>query len=330
MREIASPVPSAHPMIRQMVGSVETVAGNVSFQCNNRWNRIACVDPARPLSYSGGPKRDASRATPAGSEFHARRCLHAMTNNVVVIIPARYGSTRLPGKALAPIAGVPMIVRVYEAARTIPDVDGVYVATDDTRIADAVERVGGRTVLTRADHESGTDRVAEAVERLPADQADIVVNVQGDMPFLEPEMIVPMVRRLRDDPDLPMATVMTPIHDAAQWADPNVVKVVADRHGNALYFSRQAIPSGGSVGDENAADAAVAMHHIGLYAYRRSFLSRFARLDPTPLERAERLEQLRALEYGYRIGVATWSGAPVLEVNGPADLELACDRGGAG
>ena len=262
-----------------------------------------------------------------GSEFHARRCLHAMTDNVVVIIPARYGSTRLPGKALAPIAGVPMIVRVYEAARTVPDVDGVYVATDDMRIAEAVEAVGGCAVLTRGDHESGTDRIAEAVERLPADQADIVVNVQGDMPFLDPGMIVPMVGRLRDDPDLPMATIMTPIHDAEQWADPNVVKVVADRHGNALYFSRQTIPTGGMAGRE---DAAVAMHHIGLYAYRRSFLSRFARLDPTPLERAEKLEQLRALEHGYRIGVATWSGAPVLEVNGPTDLELACERVRAG
>lgn len=266
-----------------------------------------------------------SRVQPV--ELHARRCLHAMTDNVVVIIPARYGSTRLPGKALASIAGVPMIVRVYKVARTIPDVDGVFVATDDARIVDAIEAVGGRAVLTRGDHESGTDRIAEAVE--PMD-ADIVVNVQGDMPFLDPGMVVPMVQRLRDDPDLPMATVMTPIHDAGQWADPNVVKVVTDQQHNALYFSRQAIPSGGSVaaGRDSDADSGTvpAMHHIGLYAYRRSFLSRFARLTPTPLERTERLEQLRALEHGYRIGVATWSGPPVLEVNGPADLELACAR----
>ncbi len=248
-----------------------------------------------------------------------------MTDKGVVIIPARYGSTRLPGKALAPIAGVPMIVRVYEAARGIPDVDGVYVATDDARIVEAVEAVGGRAVMTRGDHQSGTDRIAEAVQ--PMD-AGIVVNVQGDMPFLDPQMVAVMVQRLRDDAEVPMATVMTPIHDAAQWEDPNVVKVVTDRNGNALYFSRCPIPAGGRpagvAGDGD--DAAVAMHHIGLYAYRRSFLSQFARLVPTPLERAERLEQLRALEHGYRIGVATWFGAPVLEVNAPLDLEHARAR----
>jgi 3-deoxy-manno-octulosonate cytidylyltransferase (CMP-KDO synthetase) len=247
-----------------------------------------------------------------------------MTDNMVVIIPARYGSTRLPGKALAAIAGVPMIARVYEAACGIPGADAVYVATDDARIAAAVEAAGGRAVMTRGDHQSGTDRIAEAVE--PID-AGIVVNVQGDMPFLDPQMVAVMVQRLRDDAEVPMATVMTPIHDVAQWEDPNVVKVVTDRTGNALYFSRCPIPAGGlAAGAAGGGDAAVAMHHIGLYAYRRSFLSQFARLAPTPLERAERLEQLRALEHGYRIGVATWHGAPVLEVNAPVDLEHARAR----
>ena len=254
-----------------------------------------------------------------------RGCLQDMTESVVVIIPARYGSTRFPGKVLVEIAGVPMIVRVYERACAIPGVDSVLVATDDARVAAAVEGAGGRVVMTRPDHQTGTDRIAEAAGGI---EASIVVNVQGDLPFLDPQMIVPMLALLREDPELPMATVMTPIRDAARWEDPSVVKVVTDRNGNALYFSRRPIPSGaqlrvGARGCEYMSGdaAAIAMHHIGVYAYRRAFLSTFARLPSTPLERAEGLEQLRAIEHGYRIGVALWSGEPVIEVNTPADLE---------
>jgi 3-deoxy-manno-octulosonate cytidylyltransferase (CMP-KDO synthetase) len=246
-----------------------------------------------------------------------------MTDNPVVIIPARYDSTRLPGKALADLGGAPMIVRVYEQACRIPDVAQVLVATDDPRIAAAIEQAGGRAVMTRRDHTSGTDRIAEAARVL---EADIIVNVQGDLPCLEPAMIVPMVERLRADPELPMATVMTPARDAGECEDPNVVKVVTDRGGNALYFSRQCIPSGGrpaATPPGTPGEAPCVMRHIGLYAYRRSFLATFTALAPTPLERAERLEQLRALEHGYRIGVVCWRGAAVVEVNTPADLEYA-------
>ena len=235
----------------------------------------------------------------------------------VVIIPARYGSSRLPGKALAEIGGVPMVVRVYERARVIPGIERVLVATDDVRIADVVRAAGGEVVMTRPDHPSGTDRIAEVAARLTA---DIVVNVQGDLPFLEPEMITPMVRRLEIDPALTMATLQTPARTEAECDDPNVVKVVTDREGHALYFSRQRIPAGGVSLAAGSTGSPTVMRHLGLYAYRRAFLATFTGLAPTPLERAERLEQLRALEHGYRIAVASWSGVPMVEVNTPAEL----------
>lgn len=247
-----------------------------------------------------------------------------MASRSVVIIPARYGSTRLPGKALADIAGVPMIVRTYERACLVPGVDRVLVATDDRRIAAAVEQVGGRAVMTRADHASGTDRIAEAARGL---DAEIIVNVQGDLPLLDPEMVVPIVTCLCDDGELSMATLMAPIQTQEECDDPNIVKIVTDSRGDALYFSRHPIPAGGRIAS-GAADArtgsdGILMRHIGLYAYRRPFLETFTALAPTPLERAERLEQLRAIEHGYRIGVTRWCGAPVVEVNTPADLEHA-------
>lgn len=248
-----------------------------------------------------------------------------MADSPVVIIPARYGSSRLPGKALAEIGGVPMVVRVYECACRIPGMGAVLVATDDVRIADAVRHAGGRVAMTRPDHPSGTDRIAEVAATLTA---DIVVNVQGDLPFLDPQMVVPMVRRLEEDPTLPMATVMTPAETEAECDDPNVVKVVTSRAGEALYFSRQRIPAGAVSAEAHragAGDAPTVMRHLGLYAYRRSFLGTFTRLGPTPLERTERLEQLRALEHGYRIAVAAWFGAPVVEVNTPAELDEARD-----
>jgi len=239
-----------------------------------------------------------------------------------VIIPARYASTRLPGKALADIAGAPLIVRVYERARLIPGVEAVLVATDDRRIAEVVEAAGGQVVMTRNDHPSGTDRIAEAADSVTA---DIIVNVQGDLPCLDPAMVMPLIDLLRADVTLPMATLMTPIRSQAECDDPNVVKVVTDRQGHSLYFSRASIPHGGcwEGGKGREAQWPRVMRHIGLYAYRRPFLSAFTRLAPTPLEQAERLEQLRALEHGYRIGVASWLGGSVVEVNTPADLEQA-------
>ena len=239
-----------------------------------------------------------------------------------VIIPARYASTRLPGKPLADIGGAPLIVRVYERARLIPGVEAVVVATDDRRIAEAIEAVGGSVVLTRSDHPSGTDRIAEAAAAVTA---DIIVNVQGDLPCLDPAMVTPLIELLRADTSLAMATLMTPILSRAECDDPNVVKVVTDRRGRALYFSRAAIPHGGrwDGGESGEAPRPRFMHHIGLYAYRRPFLAAFTRLAPTPLEQAERLEQLRALEHGYPIGVASWRGGAVIEVNTPEDLERA-------
>jgi len=237
-----------------------------------------------------------------------------MASRVVAMIPARYESTRLPGKPLALIRGKPMIQHVYERARAVDLVDCVVVATDDARIAAAVRDLGGEVVMTSAEHQSGTDRIAEAACDL---DADVVVNVQGDLPFLESDMVRAAVALVRDDSALPMATVKAPIRDTREMANANVVKVVTDREGYALYFSRSPLPHW-----RGAADGVLGYRHIGLYAYRRDFLLRFARLAPTPLERAEKLEQLRALEWGFRIKVAETSCGGV-EVDTPQDLERA-------
>jgi 3-deoxy-manno-octulosonate cytidylyltransferase (CMP-KDO synthetase) len=240
-----------------------------------------------------------------------------MDSRVVAIIPARYGSTRFPGKPLATIAGKPMIQHVYERTAGVNSVDRVLVATDDERIREAVRSFGGEAVMTGRQHESGTDRIAEVAERL---DAPIVVNVQGDIPFLDPEMLAAGVKPLLDDADLPMATIKTVIRSREELENPNVVKVVTDRAGHALYFSRYPIPYWR---DGNAPDRA-AFRHIGLYVYRREFLLRFAGLPPSPLERAEKLEQLRALEWGFRIKVAE-VGEASIEVDTPEDLERARD-----
>jgi 3-deoxy-manno-octulosonate cytidylyltransferase (CMP-KDO synthetase) len=213
---------------------------------------------------------------------------------VVGIIPARYASTRLPGKPLAPIRGRSMIQRVYERSLESRVLSQVWVATDDTRIVEAVEGFGGRAVMTSPDHPSGTDRLAEAVGAV---DADIVVNIQGDQPFMEPGMIDETVQPLLDDPNIPMATVMHPIVDERDLNDPGVVKVVVDRAGFALYFSRSLLPYPRG---ELAHDV---YEHVGLYVYRKSFLLEIAAMEPTPLEQIEMLEQLRVLEHGYRIRV---------------------------
>jgi len=234
--------------------------------------------------------------------------------SIVAMIPARFESTRLPGKPLANIAGKPMIQHVYERAAAASGVDRVVVATDDERVRQTVTSFGGDAVMTSASHQTGTDRIAEAISEV---DAEIVVNVQGDLPLLDPDTLAAAVAPMLDDPELPLTTLMTPIRDRAELANPNVVKVVTDDRGYALYFSRSPIPYRR---DEDAGDAVMAQRHIGLYVYRREFLLTFAGLAPTPLEQAEKLEQLRALEHGYRVKVVEINAAGV-EVDTPADLD---------
>jgi 3-deoxy-manno-octulosonate cytidylyltransferase (CMP-KDO synthetase) len=237
----------------------------------------------------------------------------------VVIIPARYRSTRLPGKALAELDGRPMVCNVAERAQRARGVARVIVATDDERIRDAASSTGAEVVLTRADHPTGTDRLAEVARTL---EADVVVNVQGDLPLLDPAMLEQLADRMRDEPSLPMGTVAAPLVDEGAWRSPHVVKVVCDAAGRALYFSRSPIPHDRD--GVRAAGEPFGLKHIGMYAYRRDVLLRLAALPPSPLERREQLEQLRALEAGIAIGVVVWRGeAPLVEVDTPADLERA-------
>lgn len=213
---------------------------------------------------------------------------------VVGIIPSRYASTRLPGKALENILGKPMIQRVYEACRQSDALDALYVATDDKRIADTVSHCGGDVLMTSAGHASGTDRLAEAVKAV---EADIVVNIQGDYPFLDPAMIREGVDPLLGDPELPMATMTRAISSPTDLHNPDVVKVAINLKGEAMYFSRSLIPF------PRGYKAHSVYEHIGMFFYRREFLEVFSQLPPTPLEQVERLEQLRVLEHGYRIRV---------------------------
>lgn len=214
--------------------------------------------------------------------------------NVLCVIPARYASTRLPGKPLKDIAGKPMVCRVYDRAAQAGKVSDTLVATDDVRILNAVQEHGGRAMMTRKDHPTGTDRLAEVASAHP--EADLIVNVQGDEPLIEPSLIDRLVDVFEEEPDLPMATVMTKITDEEEQRNPNNVKVVTNKDGYALYFSRSLLPYPRHAG-------CPVYKHIGIYAYRRDFLLRYAAMAPTPLETAESLEQLRALENGYRIKV---------------------------
>lgn len=235
------------------------------------------------------------------------------------VIPARYASTRLPGKPLADLGGKPMIEWVYRRTAQCGLIDRVLVATDDLRIADAVEAFGGEAVMTRASHTTGTDRLAEVAETL---EAEVIVNVQGDEPLVEPRMIEAAVAPLLADPAIPMGTLKTPLRSSDEFRNPNVVKVVTDLNGFALYFSRAAIPHVRDPGQhpEAAWPVSATARHIGLYVYRREFLLRIPDLPPTPLEQSESLEQLRILEHGYRIRVAeTDQGGHGVDT--PADLE---------
>ncbi len=214
---------------------------------------------------------------------------------VLCVIPARYASTRLPGKPLKDIAGKPMICRVYERAAQAKRVSATLVATDDERIKTAVEEHGGQAMMTRNDHPTGTDRLAEVAAAHT--EADLIINVQGDEPLIDPGLIDELAAAFDDDADLQMATVMTEITDPEEQKNPNNVKVVTDQNGYALYFSRSLMPYPRHEGKSPV------YKHIGIYAYRRDFLLRFAKMPQTPLEQAESLEQLRALENGYRIRV---------------------------
>ena len=234
--------------------------------------------------------------------------------NILAVIPARYASTRLPGKPLISIAGKPMIERVWERVRRASLVSKVIVATDDERIAAAVKSFGGEAVLTRADHRSGTERVAEVAVAHP--DAEILVNVQGDMPLIEPEAIDTAIEAVRSDENVTLGTLAVPITNPADIMDPNVVKTVLDFDGNALYFSRAPIPW---VRDRQGSVHARHLKHLGLYVFRREALLEFATFPQGDLERIEQLEQLRWLENGYRIRVAETECKSV-EVDTPEDV----------
>jgi 3-deoxy-manno-octulosonate cytidylyltransferase (CMP-KDO synthetase) len=237
----------------------------------------------------------------------------APTGQAAAIIPARLAATRLPNKPLAEIAGKPMIQHVYERALRVPHFAEVLIATPDPEILQAVAAFGGKAVLTSPDHRTGTDRVAEAATHLSGN-VTVVVNVQGDEPLLDPATIEAVAAPLLADETLVMASLMCPLPEGRE-SDPNTVKVVTDVNGFALYFSRSPIPY------RRSADASYTPHqHVGLYAYRRDFLPIVTRLQPTPLELSESLEQLRVLENGYRIRMVKTSRAPE-SVDTPEDLE---------
>ena len=238
---------------------------------------------------------------------------------ILGVIPTRMGAVRFPGKPLADLAGRSLVRWVYEAAASCPVLDRVVVATPDEEILDAVRAFGGEAVLTSPHHPTGTDRVAEVAA---SSRADVVVNVQGDQPFVTPEMLEQLVAPFAAAADVLMSTLGAPLSADVDPADPNVVKVVCDGNGDALYFSRSAIPYFRTPGP------APVLHHLGLYAFTRAFLAVYQTLAPTPLERCEGLEQLRALEHGYRIRLAR-TDRPAIEVNTPADLAAAISYAGA-
>jgi len=250
-----------------------------------------------------------------------------MTSKVVAIIPARYASTRLPGKPILDIGGKPMVVRVAERARQIAAIHRVIIATDDHRIFDAVTAAGEEAILTSPDHPTGTDRLAEVAAQL---DAEIIVNVQGDEPLIEPATIEAALAPLLADSSIVMSTTSEPIESATDLLNPNVVKVVTDPQGFALYFSRNPIPfpratvqQHGSIEAAIAADPVLLSRyakHTGMYVYRREFLLTYAKLPSTPLEQTELLEQLRALEHGYKIKVVKVAHRSI-GVDTPEDLE---------
>jgi 3-deoxy-manno-octulosonate cytidylyltransferase (CMP-KDO synthetase) len=238
-----------------------------------------------------------------------------------VLIPARYASSRLPGKPLADLNGRPMVVRVAERARA-SGASRVVVATDDARVVDAVRAQGYEALMTRSDHPTGTDRLAEAAAALKLPPDAIVVNVQGDEPLLEPALIRRMADVLAAHPEASIATAAHPIDDTVEAFSPNVVKVVLDRRGYAMYFSRATIPWARDAFAQarTLPEGLPVLRHYGLYAYRVDFLARYPALEPAPVERFEALEQLRALWHGFRIVVEITHGTPAPGVDTPEDL----------
>ena len=245
---------------------------------------------------------------------------------IVAVIPARYGSTRFEGKPLAEILGKPMIQWVYEGVCQSKLIDRVIVATDDHRILEAVEQFGGNGVMTSSAHATGSDRVAEVARKL---SAEIIINVQGDEPLLKGSIIDKAIRPLLKDPSIPLSTLMTRIEEVKDWLSPNVVKVVVNQKGFALYFSRSPIPFPRDLKVEKLLAASSrersplphrAFKHIGVYVYRRDFLLRYSKMKHTPLEKLEKLEQLRALQNGFLIKVTPVDYEP-LSVDTPEDLK---------
>lgn len=244
-------------------------------------------------------------------------------SDFIVVIPARFASTRLPGKPLLDIAGKPMVIHVADRARQSGATE-VIIATDHANILSAAKVHGHTAVMTRADHASGTDRLAEVAALKGLDGDAIVVNVQGDEPLIAPELIGGVARQLAAHKDAAIATACCPLTDAAQMANPNVVKVVCDKAGYALYFSRAPIPFARDAFANGIAalpSGLPAFRHIGIYAYRARFLSEYAKLAPAAVEQAEALEQLRALWHGYRISVMVTPEAPHAGVDTATDLE---------
>lgn len=249
-----------------------------------------------------------------------------------VVIPARMRSTRLPGKMLADVAGKPLVVWVAEAARS-SGAASVVIATDHEDIARAAREHGCEACMTSADHPTGTDRLAEAARLRGYRGDDIVVNVQGDEPLIDPELIRAVVQALEAHPDAAIATAAHPVHAPETFFDPNVVKVVLDEAGYALYFSRAPIPyarDAFAASRERLPEGLPAFRHIGIYAYRARFLAAYASLASTAAERFEALEQLRALGHGYRIAVAHWPRPFEAGVDTPEDLERVRRRLGGG
>jgi 3-deoxy-manno-octulosonate cytidylyltransferase (CMP-KDO synthetase) len=239
------------------------------------------------------------------------------TPEFLVVIPARLGSTRLPRKPLADIGGKPMVIRVAERAQQSL-AHSVVVATDSPEIQAACNEHRIECLLTSADHPTGTDRLAEVAQILKLPANALVVNVQGDEPLIPPELINQVAQTLADNAQCAISTIAVPISDPTEIDNPNVVKVVLNRTGEALYFSRAPIPF---VRDEQIAPKPMHLRHLGIYAYRAEFLQAYTRLEPAPPEQAEALEQLRALWNGYRIAVHIASKAPPAGVDTPEDLE---------
>lgn len=234
---------------------------------------------------------------------------------ITAFIPARYQSSRFPGKPLALISGRPMIEHTYERALSCPELSAVYVATDDERIADCVHQFGGKALVTATTHRSGTDRIAEAALKVGLEGEDLVVNIQGDQPSFHPSVVTDLVKPLIEDRTLPMSTLKYRMKGIEDIQNPNHVKVVTDRKGFAIYFSRYPIPFCRDEGPDG-----VHFKHLGFYCFRMDFLMQFTSLHEGALESLEKLEQLRALEYGYKIKVLETMQDSV-EVDVPEDVK---------